>query len=55
METYSAMRHFADSWGLLAMFAVFAFVVVRVFLPSMKDKARDAASIPFRDYPDEDN
>lgn len=54
MSTYETMRHFADSWGLLAMFAVFAVVVVRAFLPSMKNKARDAASIPFKDYSDED-
>ncbi|TAX66298.1 CcoQ/FixQ family Cbb3-type cytochrome c oxidase assembly chaperone, partial (plasmid) [Rhizobium leguminosarum] len=28
METYTAMRHFADSWGLLAMAAFFVGVAV---------------------------
>ncbi|MQW35964.1 CcoQ/FixQ family Cbb3-type cytochrome c oxidase assembly chaperone, partial [Sinorhizobium meliloti] len=27
METYTAMRHFADSWGLLAMTLFFLGVV----------------------------
>ncbi len=53
METYEAMRHFADSWGLLALFLFFVVVVLRVlFLPSVKANARDAAMIPFRDDPD---
>ena len=55
MSTYETMRHFADSWGLLAMFAVFVVVVIRVFLPSVKESAREASRIPFKDYPDEDN
>lgn len=53
METYEAMRHFADSWGLLALFLFFCGVILRVlFLPSARANARDAALIPFRDDPD---
>jgi cytochrome c oxidase cbb3-type subunit 4 len=54
MSTYDTMRHFADSWGLLAMFLVFAAVVVRVFMPGVKQQSRDAASIPFKEYSEED-
>lgn len=54
MSTYDSLRHFADSWGLVAMFLVFAVVVIRVLLPGMEQRTRDAASIPFKDYTDED-
>ena len=47
METYNAMREFADSWGLLAMTVFFLGVVVSVFLPGAKAKADAAAQIPF--------
>ena len=40
METYTAMRHFADSWGLLAM---------TLFFAGSKKAADDAASIPLRE------
>ena len=53
METYTAMRQFADSWGLLAMFLFFGGVVVWVLLPSRKRDAQEASQIPFKDY-DED-
>jgi cytochrome c oxidase cbb3-type subunit 4 len=36
METYTAMRHFADSWGLVFMFAVFVGVVLFMFRPGGK-------------------
>jgi cytochrome c oxidase cbb3-type subunit 4 len=55
MSTYETMRQFADSWGLLAMFVFFAVVVVRVLMPGMKDQAKDASRIPFKDYADEEN
>jgi len=48
METYDAMRHFADSWGLLAMFLFFCAVVLRLFTRGAREKAEDAAQIPFR-------
>ncbi|NJR13873.1 MAG: cbb3-type cytochrome c oxidase subunit 3 [Phyllobacteriaceae bacterium] len=50
METYTAMRHFADSWGLLAMFLFFIGALAFVFLrPGSKQAARDAAAIPFKE------
>ncbi len=36
METYTAMRHFADSWGLLAMALFFLGVVFFIFRPGAK-------------------
>jgi cytochrome c oxidase cbb3-type subunit 4 len=55
METYSMMRAFADSWALLAMVIFFLAVVARVlFLPGAKRQAKDAASIPFKDYAEKD-
>ncbi|MBB4188175.1 cytochrome c oxidase cbb3-type subunit 4 [Sinorhizobium terangae] len=47
METYTLMRHFADSWGLLAMMLFFLGVVAFIFLPGAKKAAERAASIPF--------
>jgi cytochrome c oxidase cbb3-type subunit 4 len=52
METYEAMRRFADSWGLLGMLIVFLGVVAFVFRPGAKKDARNAADIPFKDYDD---
>ncbi len=39
METYTAMRHFADSWGLLAMALFFVGVVVFAFRPGAQAAA----------------
>ncbi|MBX3596795.1 MAG: cbb3-type cytochrome c oxidase subunit 3 [Rhizobiaceae bacterium] len=49
METYTAMRHFADSWGLLGMAIFFVGVAVFAFRPGSKKSARDAANIPFKE------
>ncbi len=49
METYTAMRHFADSWGLLAMAVFFIGVVIFVFRPGSRKNADDAAKIPLRE------
>jgi cytochrome c oxidase cbb3-type subunit IV len=49
METYTAMRHFADSWGLLAMAAFFVGTVVYTLRPGSKKTAREAADIPLKD------
>ena len=48
METYSILREFADSWGLLAMFGIFIGVAIWAFLPSQKPARDDASKIPFR-------
>jgi cytochrome c oxidase cbb3-type subunit IV len=54
METYTAMRHFADSWALLAMTLFFIGVVVYAFRPGGKATASRAARIPLNDdQPDE--
>jgi cytochrome c oxidase cbb3-type subunit 4 len=49
METYTAMRHFADSWGLVAMAAFFAGVVLFTLRPGSKQMAQEAADIPLKD------
>jgi cytochrome c oxidase cbb3-type subunit 4 len=49
METYTAMRHFADSWGLLFMVLIFLGVVVYAFRPGSRKDADEAARIPLKD------
>ncbi|MCV0397173.1 MAG: cbb3-type cytochrome c oxidase subunit 3 [Rhizobiaceae bacterium] len=49
METYTAMRQFADSWALLAMALFFIGVVMFAFRPGSRCKAEQAASIPLND------
>lgn len=46
---YNDMRHFADSWGLLALFVFFLGVVVFAFRPGSRGHADDAAQIPFQE------
>ena len=45
---YDALRHFADSWGLVYLFAVFLSVTAFMLRPGAKDRARDAALIPLK-------
>ncbi len=49
METYTAMRHFADSWGLLAIALFFVGAALFVFRPGSRKLADDAARIPLED------
>lgn len=49
METYTAMRHFADSWGLLAMTLFFVGVVIFVLRPGARRSAEQAAQIPLEE------
>jgi len=49
METYTAMRHFADSWGLLFMVLFFVGVVLFAFRPGSRKHADEAAQIPLKD------
>lgn len=49
METYTAMRHFADSWGLVFMFVVFVGVVLFMLRPGAKQAASEAAQIPLKE------
>ncbi|HQZ12474.1 MAG TPA: cbb3-type cytochrome c oxidase subunit 3 [Devosia sp.] len=51
METafYDALRHFADSWGLLYMMGIFLAVVVFLVRPGARANAVAAARIPLDD------
>ena len=49
METYNAMRHFADSWGLLFMALFFVGVVLFAFRPGSRRHAQEAAQIPLKE------
>ena len=49
METYTALAHFAQSWGLIYFFVVFCAVVVFVMWPSRKKKYEEAAKMPLRE------
>jgi cytochrome c oxidase cbb3-type subunit 4 len=48
MDTYSITRQIADSWGLLAMFVLFAAIVVFAFRPGSRKIHNDISQIPFR-------
>ena len=51
-STYDALRHFADSWGLLAMVVTFLVLALWPFRPGAKDRNEAAANMIFKD---EDN
>ena len=48
MDTYSLLRHFADSWFLLLMTAFFLGCVLWAFRPGSRAIHDDAARTPFR-------
>lgn len=45
---YHILREIADSWVLLALFAVFIGAVLWAFRPGSREVHRDIANIPFR-------
>jgi cytochrome c oxidase cbb3-type subunit IV len=47
-DTYSALRHFADSWMLLLLVLVFLGVVFWAFRPGSRKIHDDTAMVPFR-------
>ena len=49
METYTALRQFADSWALAAMTLFFIGVVIFTFRPGSRRKADEAARIPLKE------
>lgn len=49
METYTAMRHMADSWGLLCMTLFFIGAIIFAFRPGSRGLADDASRIPFEE------
>ncbi|WP_149141201.1 cbb3-type cytochrome c oxidase subunit 3 [Gemmobacter caeruleus] len=48
MDTYSFLRHFADSWMLILMTALFVGVVVYAFRPGSGKLQDEAANSIFR-------
>jgi cytochrome c oxidase cbb3-type subunit IV len=56
MTDYTLLRHFADSWGLLAMTLFFLAAVLYVLRPGSASAHKASASIPFRheDRPSDD-
>ena len=46
---YEQLRHFATSWGLLAMFLFYLACIGWAFLPRNRERNRDAANIIFKD------
>ncbi|WP_404933547.1 cbb3-type cytochrome c oxidase subunit 3 [Nitratireductor sp. ac15] len=49
MEAYTALRQFADSWGLLFMALFFIGTVLFAFRPGSRKSAEEAARIPLKD------
>ncbi|ATI41591.1 CcoQ/FixQ family Cbb3-type cytochrome c oxidase assembly chaperone [Pacificitalea manganoxidans] len=53
MDTYSYLRHLADSWALLVLTLIFLGVIGWCFRPGSRALHDDAADVPFRhDRPD---
>ncbi len=48
MDTYTTLRHFADSWMLLAMFLFFIGILLWIFRPGANKIYKDTSEIPFR-------
>jgi cytochrome c oxidase cbb3-type subunit 4 len=48
MDTYEALRHFADSWVLLGLTLVFLAVVFWAFRPGGRKSQDEAATSIFR-------
>ena len=46
---YDLLRHFADSWGLVYMMAIFLAVLFFILRPGAKANAEAAARIPLDD------
>lgn len=57
METYTLLRHLADSWGLLSMVLIFGAIALWVFRPGASATQREAAMQIFRneDRPKDDS
>lgn len=48
-DTYTVLRHFADSWWLLGMMTFFLGAVAFALRPGSSRLHRDIADIPLRD------
>jgi cytochrome c oxidase cbb3-type subunit 4 len=53
MSAYDTLRHFADSWGLVAMTLLFAVLVGWTFRPGARRHLDDAAASIFRSDSDD--
>lgn len=49
---YEALRHFADSWGLVFMALVFLTLILWPFRPGARERNRDAANMIFDEKQD---
>ncbi len=47
-DTYSLLRHIADSWVLLALFAFFLGTILFAWRPGSRPLHDDAGRVPFR-------
>ena len=54
MSAYDTLRHFADSYGLAAMFAVFVILCAWPFRPGSRDGVNAAATSIFKDQSDDE-
>jgi cytochrome c oxidase cbb3-type subunit IV len=52
MEFYELLRHLADSWGLLVMFAFFLGAALFAFRPGSRQYYDEAAQIPLQNPED---
>ena len=48
METYTILRHFADSWALLALVIFFVGVIAWAFRPGSRRVHDEAKTVIFR-------
>jgi cytochrome c oxidase cbb3-type subunit 4 len=46
---YNELRHFADSWGLLYLVAIFVAVLAFVFRPGSRRHYEEASRIPLKE------
>ncbi len=46
---HDVLRHFADTWGLLLLFAVFLVAVGLALRPGVSERFREYAKIPLED------
>ncbi|APL96501.1 cbb3-type cytochrome c oxidase subunit 3 [Sphingobium indicum] len=53
--SYDALRHFADSWGLVFMGLLYAILIGWHFLPHGRQRSADAALAIFDDQTEADH
>ncbi len=46
---YTVFREFADSWGLVYLFALFVGILIYTFRPGSKKVADEVAQIPLKE------